>query len=203
MTNDQTQGSLALVGVLAAGVGLVAFGIAIVVGGWDYAPAAGVGVAVAAAVAVFLFVAMHAPDRAGPNLAAPKPAVAAPARVAEPAPAPASTSPATPDPSPAMTAAPPPAQPAAAMASPAVGKKPEGLAAPRGGKADDLKIIKGIGPKLEELCHRLGYFHFDQIAAWSADEIAWVDDNLEGFRGRVTRDDWVGQAKVLARGGKI
>lgn len=79
--------------------------------------------------------------------------------------------------------------------------KPKGLDKARGGKADDLKMIKGIGPKLEILCHKLGFFHFDQIAEWSAKEIAWVDDNLEGFKGRVTRDEWVKQAKVLAKGG--
>ena len=45
--------------------------------------------------------------------------------------------------------------------------------------------------------HKLGFYHFDQIAAWSAAEIAWVDDNLEGFKGRVTRDRWVAQAKMI------
>ena len=83
-----------------------------------------------------------------------------------------------------------------------VGQRPQALDAPRGGKADDLKKIKGIGPKLEELCHSLGFYHFDQIAAWTEDEVAWVDQNLEGFKGRVTRDDWMSQAKVLAEGGE-
>jgi NADH-quinone oxidoreductase subunit E len=83
-----------------------------------------------------------------------------------------------------------------------VSAKPEGLATAREGKADNLKEIKGIGPKLEALCHRLGFFHFDQIAGWTPAEIAWVDDNLEGFKGRVTRDNWVAQAKVLAAGGE-
>jgi predicted flap endonuclease-1-like 5' DNA nuclease len=82
-------------------------------------------------------------------------------------------------------------------------RKPQGLTAARGGKADDLKIIKGIGPKLEKLCHSLGFYHFDQIAAWTDTEIAWVDDNLEGFKGRVTRDEWVPQAKILAGGGTL
>jgi len=81
------------------------------------------------------------------------------------------------------------------------GVKPSTLDAPRDGKADDLKQIKGIGPKLEALCNRLGFWHFDQIAAWTDDEVAWVDANLEGFKGRVSRDDWVAQAKVLATGG--
>ena len=79
--------------------------------------------------------------------------------------------------------------------------KPRGLDAARHGQADDLKRIKGVGPKLESLLHSLGFFHFDQIANWSADEIAWVDENLEGFKGRVTRDDWVAQAKTFAAEG--
>ncbi|MFV0358716.1 NADH-quinone oxidoreductase subunit NuoE [Tropicimonas sp.] len=99
-----------------------------------------------------------------------------------------------------------PASPAAASAKtdePArPGSRPASLDAPRDGTADDLKRIKGIGPKLEELCHKLGYYHLDQIAAWTPDEVSWVDENLEGFRGRVTRDDWVGQAKILAGGGE-
>jgi NADH-quinone oxidoreductase subunit E len=86
---------------------------------------------------------------------------------------------------------------AAAPAVPSAATRPAGLATAREGRADDLKIIKGIGPKLEQLCHKLGYFHFDQIAAWTDGEIAWVDDNLEGFKGRVTRDRWVPQAKAI------
>jgi NADH-quinone oxidoreductase subunit E len=82
----------------------------------------------------------------------------------------------------------------------ATAKRPERLDAPRGGTADDLKRIKGIGPKLEDLLNNLGYYHFDQIAAWTPEEIAWVDTNIEDFRGRATRDDWVGQARLLASG---
>lgn len=81
------------------------------------------------------------------------------------------------------------------------GVKPMTLDAPRGGKGDNLKKIKGIGPKLEKLCNRLGFWHFDQIANWTDDEVAWVNANLEGFKGRVTRDDWVAQAKLLSAGG--
>ena len=84
--------------------------------------------------------------------------------------------------------------------SASAGVKPAGLSEARGGKADNLKAIKGIGPKLEVLCNSLGFYHFDQIANWTAEEIAWVDDNLEGFKGRVTRDAWVEQAKLLASG---
>ena len=79
---------------------------------------------------------------------------------------------------------------------------PARMDAPRAGGADNLKKIKGIGPKLEQLLNSMGFYHFDQIAGWSTAEIAWVDENLEGFKGRVTRDDWVAQAKTLAAGGE-
>jgi len=82
----------------------------------------------------------------------------------------------------------------------AAGTKPEGLSAARDGQADDLKRIKGVGPKLEQLLNELGFYHFDQIAAWSADEVAWVDQNLKGFKGRVSRDNWIEQATLLASG---
>jgi NADH-quinone oxidoreductase subunit E len=81
-------------------------------------------------------------------------------------------------------------------------RRPQGLAAPRAGGPDDLKLIRGVGPKLEALLHSLGFFHFDQIAAWTAGELAWVDENLEGFRGRASRDGWVEQARILAAGGE-
>jgi predicted flap endonuclease-1-like 5' DNA nuclease len=78
------------------------------------------------------------------------------------------------------------------------GARPAALTGPRGGTADDLKRIKGIGAKLEILCNQLGFYHFDQIAAWSDREVAWVDANLKGFKGRVTREKWVEQATILA-----
>ena len=80
------------------------------------------------------------------------------------------------------------------------GTKPATLTAAREGGADDLKRIKGIGPKLEKLCNTMGFFHFDQIAAWTPEEMAWVNANLEGFKGRATRDKWIEQAKLLASG---
>lgn len=81
------------------------------------------------------------------------------------------------------------------------GTQPEGLSAPREGKADNLKEIKGVGPKLEKMLNEMGFYHFDQIANWTADEIAWVDANLKGFKGRASRDEWISQAKILADGG--
>jgi len=77
---------------------------------------------------------------------------------------------------------------------------PELLDAPRGA-ADDLKQIKGVGPKLEEKLNAFGIWHHAQIAAWSAADIAWVDERLS-LRGRVERDDWVAQARILASGGE-
>ena len=74
------------------------------------------------------------------------------------------------------------------------------MKAPRKSGADDLKLIKGVGPKMEKLCNALGFWHFDQVAKWTPQEVSWVDENLEGFKGRVSRDNWVDQAKILASG---
>ncbi|MDF1873692.1 hypothetical protein [Vannielia sp.] len=82
------------------------------------------------------------------------------------------------------------------------GEKPALFDGPREGGGDDLKMIKGIGTKLEAKLHEMGVYHFDQIANWSADEVAWVNANLVGFKGRVTRDNWVEQAALLATGGE-
>ena len=79
--------------------------------------------------------------------------------------------------------------------------EPQRLDAPRDGGPDDFKRIRGVGPKLEEMLHGMGIYHFDQIAEWGPGEVAWADEHLEGFRGRVTRDDWVGQARALRAGG--
>lgn len=81
------------------------------------------------------------------------------------------------------------------------GTKPATLTAAREGGPDNLKEIKGVGPKMEKMLHSMGFFHFDQIANWTADEEAWVNANLEGFKGRVSRDNWVEQARILAAGG--
>lgn len=67
----------------------------------------------------------------------------------------------------------------------------------REGGADDLKKISGVGPKLEGLLHENGVFHFDQIAAWGAEEIAYMDDKLS-FKGRIERDNWIEQATQFA-----
>jgi len=76
----------------------------------------------------------------------------------------------------------------------------EVLAAPRNGVADDLTRIAGIGPALSALLNREGIWHFDQIASWKARDIAYFESRMPGFRGRITRDGWVEQARQLARG---
>ncbi|MFO1123249.1 MAG: NADH-quinone oxidoreductase subunit NuoE [Hyphomicrobiales bacterium] len=85
-------------------------------------------------------------------------------------------------------------------AKPAADGRPALFKKPRGGKGDDLKLIWGVGPKLETLLNSMGVWHFDQIAAWSAKELAWVDAKLEGFKGRAQRDDWIAQCRKLASG---
>lgn len=69
------------------------------------------------------------------------------------------------------------------------------------GKPDDLKLISGVGPALEAKLHALGITKYAQVASFSAEDIARVDDSLS-FKGRVERDNWVGQAKALADGGE-
>src|SRR5688572_8023851 len=76
-------------------------------------------------------------------------------------------------------------------------RQPKWMAKPK--KPDDLKSISGIGPKLEGVLNGLGVWTYAQIAAWTGEEIAWVDDYLS-FRGRIGRDDWIEQAAKL--GGK-
>ena len=78
--------------------------------------------------------------------------------------------------------------------------KPIGIDAPFNDKADNLKLIKGIGAKNEKICNDLGVFHFAQIADWSSDEAAWVGHHM-AFPGRVEREHWIPQAKLLASGG--
>jgi len=79
------------------------------------------------------------------------------------------------------------------------GRRPYALAAPRGGQVDDLKRIRGIGRQNEGRLHGLGIWHFDQIAAWSADNVRWVGSYL-AFPGRIDREKWMDQARELAAG---
>ena len=111
-------------------------------------------------------------------------------------------------PAPAKPAAAKAAKPAAKAAKPAAAKaakpaaaKPAVLAKARAGGADDLKMIKGVGPVLEKALNASGVFHFDQVAVWKKSDAVWFDENVKGANGRVVRDEWVKQAKILAKGG--
>ena len=76
--------------------------------------------------------------------------------------------------------------------------RPAGIEKPAA--ADDLKLISGVGPKIEGILHSLGIYSFAQVAGWNEAERTWVDGYLN-FKGRIDRDDWVKQADALARGG--
>lgn len=176
--------------IFSVGLAVIAFGLGKLVGGFDYTPSVFFAALVFVGSAVFLVL----PWGGAPNKARDPddvfPMTASLASVATTA---------------ATAAAAKPA-PMAEHSAPAAtasdeGAKPAGLAAPRDGKADDLKTIEGIGPALEKLCNELGIWHFDQIANWGAAEIAWMDSNLKGFKGRVTRDKWVAQAKLIGSAG--
>ena len=102
----------------------------------------------------------------------------------------------------APEAAKPAAKPKVAKPEPTpasdAGSKPANLLdVARDGQPDDLKKIKGVGPKLEGTLHEIGVFHFDQIAAWGPEEIAYMDDRLS-FKGRIERDNWIEKAAELA-----
>lgn len=76
--------------------------------------------------------------------------------------------------------------------------RPAGIARPA--LVDDLKLISGVGPGTEGILHSLGIFTFAQVASWKKAEREWVDGYLS-FHGRIDREDWVKQAKALAKGG--
>ncbi len=77
------------------------------------------------------------------------------------------------------------------------GARPSTLDQPRDGKKDNLKKIKGVGPKIESVLNELGIYHFDQISKWDQKTVEWVDENLS-FKGRINRDGWVEQARTYA-----
>ncbi len=77
--------------------------------------------------------------------------------------------------------------------------EPETLRGARNGQPDDLKLLKGVGPKLEQTLNELGFYHYDQIAAWTPEHVVWVDARLK-FKGRIERDGWIEQAAKLAAG---
>ena len=74
--------------------------------------------------------------------------------------------------------------------------RPLALERPVEGTPDDLTLIGGIGPRIQDVLNSLGIYHYDQIAEWTLENIAWVDEYLN-FHGRVKREGWVEQAAVL------
>lgn len=128
-------------------------------------------------------------------------ATAKSARAAKPAPA----KPAAAKPAAAKSAAAKPAasKPAAAKAAPkAAASKPAAVpkkAAPAAGKADNLRRLIGIGPVNDKLLKGLGVTTYAQIAGWTAADVKRIEDTLN-FDGRIAREKWVEQAKLLAAG---
>ncbi|MCZ8136075.1 MAG: hypothetical protein O9266_07210 [Porphyrobacter sp.] len=116
-------------------------------------------------------------ERARRNQALIDAAPAAVKPVAEPA-----TAPAEPVPAPPLAPAPAPAP------------------APTPAAADDLARIKGVGPKLVALLGELGVTSYAQIAAWTDADVERIDAQLGRFAGRITRDQWIEQAKMLSAG---
>jgi predicted flap endonuclease-1-like 5' DNA nuclease len=102
---------------------------------------------------------------------------------------------------PAQTALPtsPAPVPLRSAKSKATEAKPVTLEQPRAGVPDNLKQIKGIGPKIEASLYAMGIFHIDQIAGWTRANVDWVDAQL-AFKGRIRRERWVEQALELNAG---
>ncbi|MET4131260.1 putative flap endonuclease-1-like 5' DNA nuclease [Porphyrobacter sp. MBR-155] len=86
------------------------------------------------------------------------------------------------------------------MAEPVPVPMPMPAPAPTPAVADDLTRIKGVGPKLVTLLGELGITSYAQIAAWSDADVERIDAELGRFKGRITRDQWIEQAKLLAAG---
>jgi predicted flap endonuclease-1-like 5' DNA nuclease len=64
---------------------------------------------------------------------------------------------------------------------------------------DDLKMISGIGPYIEERLHALDIFTFRQISNFTKQDIETINDAIIYFSGRIDRDEWVAQAKELVQ----
>lgn len=135
-----------------------------------------------------------APKATKPKAAAPKAAVAkvaakkpVAAKLATPKPAPA--------PAKARAKAAPKAEPKAVV-KPKAAPKP----APKPIIPDNLELLKGVGPKLNTLLKTLGVSSFEQVANWTSADVTEIDSKLGTFAGRIGRDNWVDQAKLLTKG---
>ncbi|MBJ7388180.1 MAG: hypothetical protein JHC92_01915 [Sphingomonadaceae bacterium] len=72
--------------------------------------------------------------------------------------------------------------------------------APTSSIPDNLELIKGLGPKVNNLLKGLGVTSFAQVANWTDADVADIDAQLGAFAGRITRDNWIDQAQLLAAG---
>lgn len=186
---------------IGAAAGLVAFGVLVIVGKFDLLPAVAIAGGIAAVAGLILGMPWSAAD-ATPAVRAPvsdaDEPVAQTVAIAAATPAAAVHAPAA-----APKAAKPAAKPKAAKPETEEPKAagPLRLKAARKGKADNLKEIEGIGPAMEKLVNEMGFYHFDQIASWSDADVALVDTEMKTFKGRITRDKWVAQAKIIVTEG--
>ncbi len=96
----------------------------------------------------------------------------------------------------APTSGPEPAKP---EEPPAAGPPPASLLAERPDEVDNLKRIKGVGPKMERILNGKGVYLFKQDANFTPGDVSWVNEAIDAFPGRIERDDWVGQAQNLYR----
>ncbi|PZV33591.1 proton-conducting membrane transporter [Mesorhizobium kowhaii] len=146
-------------------------------------PAAGTGAAKAASQAPAALMSTPAAAKSAPAAAKPAPKKPAAAKAA-----PAAKTSAPKASVPKATAAPKTAAPAKATA-----------AKPASGKPDNLRRLIGIGPVNEKLLKAQGVTSFAQIAAWTAADIKRIEDVMN-FDGRIARERWIEQAKLLAAG---
>lgn len=196
--------------VIGAAAGAVAFGVLVVVGKFDLFPAAALAGGIAAVAGLVLGMPWGSAS-AEPAMPVRKAAAtpAAASAKAETVSAPAAlVAAAALAPMAKPVAKPKAEKPAAKVASKGAAKPkaaapagPERLKAARKGKADDLKEIEGIGPAMEKMVNSLGFYHFDQIAGWSDADVALVDAEMKTFKGRIARDKWVAQAKLIVTEG--
>lgn len=144
-----------------------------------------------------------------PYMAPPPPPAPAPVPAAEAAPAPAPA----PKPAPALRPAPAPKQPRAAKTAKGVAEEIAtattdvagevlgvDVARAPAGPADDLRQLKGVGPKFVARLAELGITRFDQLAGLNANEVAHLDERMGPFQGRLAKDRVIEQADLLARG---
>lgn len=77
----------------------------------------------------------------------------------------------------------------------------EGIGGVTAGAVDDLKRIRGIGVLIEKKLNSLGITGYEQVANWTRADIDRISELLD-FKGRIERENWIEQARILASGGQ-